>query len=141
MQRLGLHPKGLPEFFASEPASVRNGGFARMYLLKPAIFVVLSLFWISTAFVSLGPGWDPGMGLMREGGVEGVTAALIVVAGALSDCVTDQPLRPLCGHRYLLHLCDHRDHTCAAPLGGSFRADAENLADYSGACCSLSRSR
>jgi uncharacterized protein YbjT (DUF2867 family) len=85
MQRLELQPKGLPEFFASEPASVQERWFARMYLLKPALFVVLSLFWISTAFVSLGPGWDYGMGLMREGGVEGGSAALTVVAGALSD--------------------------------------------------------
>ncbi|WP_050385528.1 SDR family oxidoreductase [Bradyrhizobium pachyrhizi] len=87
MQRLGLHPKGLPEFFASEPASVQERWFARMYLLKPAIFIVLSLFWISTALVSLGPGWGYGMGLMGEGGVEGVSAALTVVAGALSDLV------------------------------------------------------
>lgn len=85
MKRLGLHPKGLPEFFASEPASVQERWFARMYLLKPAIFVVLSLFWISTAFVSLGPGWGYGVGLMREGGVEGMSAALTVVAGALAD--------------------------------------------------------
>jgi hypothetical protein len=85
MQRLGLHPKSLPEFFASEPASVQERWFARMYLLKPAIFVLLSLFWISTAFVSLGPGWDYGAGLMREGGVEGASAALTVVAGALAD--------------------------------------------------------
>jgi uncharacterized protein YbjT (DUF2867 family) len=85
LRRLGLHPKGLPEFFASEPASVQERWFARMYFLKPAIFVVLSLFWISTAFISLGPGWGYGVGLMGEGGVEGVSAALTVVAGALSD--------------------------------------------------------
>ncbi|WP_092258796.1 SDR family oxidoreductase [Bradyrhizobium sp. Rc3b] len=85
MRRLGLHPKGLPEFFASEPASVQERWFARMYLLKPAIFIVLSLFWISTAFVSLGPGWGYGLGLMGEGGVEGTSAALTVIAGALSD--------------------------------------------------------
>jgi len=86
-RRLGLRPKGLPEFFASEPASVQERWFARMYLLKSAIFVVLSLFWISTAYVSLGPGWDYGVGLMREGGVEGSGAALTVVAGALADLV------------------------------------------------------
>jgi hypothetical protein len=85
MERLGLHPKGLAELFASEPASVQERWFARMYLVKPVIFVVLSLFWISTAFVSLGPGWDYGVGLMREGGVEGASAAFTVVAGALSD--------------------------------------------------------
>jgi uncharacterized protein YbjT (DUF2867 family) len=87
MQRLGLHPKSLPEFFAAEPASVQERWFAGMYLIKPAIFVVLSLFWISTAFVSLGPGWSYGIGLMGEGGVEGTAAALTVVAGALADLV------------------------------------------------------
>jgi uncharacterized protein YbjT (DUF2867 family) len=87
MQRLGLHPKSLPEFFASEPASVEERWFARMYLLKPLVFGVLCLFWLSTAFVSLGPGWGYGIGLMREGGVEGTAAILTVVAGALSDLV------------------------------------------------------
>jgi uncharacterized protein YbjT (DUF2867 family) len=85
MQRLGLPSKGLPEFFAAEPASVQERWFARMYLLKPVLFVVLCLFWVSTAFVSLGPGWDYGVGLMREGGVEGASAALTVIAGALAD--------------------------------------------------------
>jgi uncharacterized protein YbjT (DUF2867 family) len=85
MPRLGLHPKNLSEFLASEPASVQERWFAGMYLLKPAIFVVVSLFWMSTAFVSLGPGWGYGIGLMREGGVEGSSATLTVIAGALSD--------------------------------------------------------
>jgi uncharacterized protein YbjT (DUF2867 family) len=85
MQQLGLQPLGLPELFASEPASVQERWFARMYLLKPATYIVLCLFWISTAYVSLGPGWDYGIGIMREGGVEGTTAALTVVAGALAD--------------------------------------------------------
>ena len=39
----------------------------------------------STAFVSLGPGWGYGIGLMGEGGVEGTAAALTVIAGALAD--------------------------------------------------------
>jgi DoxX-like family len=64
---------------------VQERWFARMYLLKPAVFVVVSLFWISTAYVSLGPGWDHGMALMREGGVQGTSAALTVIAGALAD--------------------------------------------------------
>jgi uncharacterized protein YbjT (DUF2867 family) len=85
MRRINVHSKSLPEFFASEPASVQERWFARMYLLKPLIYVIMCLFWISTAIVSLGPGWDYGIGLMREGGVEGTTAALTVVAGALAD--------------------------------------------------------
>jgi hypothetical protein len=85
MQGIGIHPKSLPEFFASEPASVQERWFARMYWLKPLLFVVLCWFWLTTAFVSLGPGWDYGIGLMREGGVEGTSATLTVVAGALAD--------------------------------------------------------
>jgi hypothetical protein len=85
MERFQLQPKSLSAFFAAAPASVQERWFARLYLLKPVAFIVLCLFWISTAFVSLGPGWDYGIGLMREGGVEGSTAALTVIAGALAD--------------------------------------------------------
>jgi hypothetical protein len=85
MTRLGLHPKGLENFLAAEPASVQERWFARLYLLKAITFIVISLFWISTAFVSLGPGWGYGIGLMQEGGVEGTAAALTVIAGALAD--------------------------------------------------------
>jgi uncharacterized protein YbjT (DUF2867 family) len=85
MERLNVRPKSLRDFFAAEPASVQERWFARMYLLKPITFIVLCLFWVSTALVSLGPGWGYGIGLMREGGVEGTTAALTVIAGALAD--------------------------------------------------------
>jgi hypothetical protein len=87
LKQLGLNPNSLSDFFAAEPASVQERWFARMYLLKAVIFTVLSVFWISTAFVSLGPGWDYGTGLMREGGVEGTAAALTVIAGALADLI------------------------------------------------------
>jgi uncharacterized protein YbjT (DUF2867 family) len=85
MERLGLHPKGLTAFFAAEPASVQERWFARMYLVKAITLIVVSLFWVSTAFVSLGPGWNYGIGLMREGGVEGTAAVITVIAGALAD--------------------------------------------------------
>jgi uncharacterized protein YbjT (DUF2867 family) len=85
LKRYNLDPKTLAEFFAAEPASVQERWFARMYFLKPAVYVVLSLFWVSTAFVSLGPGWNYGVDLLREGGTEGTVAALTIVAGALAD--------------------------------------------------------
>jgi hypothetical protein len=85
MERLQLQPKSLTAFFTGEPASVQERWFARMYLLKAITFIILSLFWLSTAFVSLGPGWEYGVGLMREGGVEGTAAGVTVFAGALAD--------------------------------------------------------
>jgi uncharacterized protein YbjT (DUF2867 family) len=85
LKRLGLHPKSLPDFFAAEPASVQERWFAGLYLLKPIVIAVISVFWISTAVVSLGPGWEHGIDLMREGSVVGTAAALTVIAGALAD--------------------------------------------------------
>jgi uncharacterized protein YbjT (DUF2867 family) len=85
LKRYTLHPKSLAEFFSAEPPSVQERWFARMYFLKPAVYVVLSVFWISTAFVSLGPGWNYGIDLMREGGTKETVAALTVIAGAVAD--------------------------------------------------------
>ena len=39
---------------ASEPASVQERWFARLYALKPLIFGVFGLFWIVTGIISLG---------------------------------------------------------------------------------------
>ena len=81
----GITPTGLTTALAAEPATVQEKWFARLYLLKPAAFAVFSLFWITTAVMSLGPGWDIGVALMEEGGVSGLSAKLTVVAGALAD--------------------------------------------------------
>jgi uncharacterized protein YbjT (DUF2867 family) len=81
----GIVPHSLEASLASEPATVQEKWFARLYLLKPVVFVVFSAFWIATAFMSLGPGWDIGIGLMHEGGVYGLAAPLTVIAGALAD--------------------------------------------------------
>jgi hypothetical protein len=56
-----------------------------MYLLKPLIFGVFGAFWLATGIISLTIGWDYGMGLLREGGLEGDFAALTIVAGAVAD--------------------------------------------------------
>jgi uncharacterized protein YbjT (DUF2867 family) len=82
---LGLSPRDLEVALTVEPASVQERWFAQLYFIKPLLFVVVVLFWISTGLVSLGPGWDHGMELMREGGVGERIGALAVVSGALAD--------------------------------------------------------
>jgi uncharacterized protein YbjT (DUF2867 family) len=81
----GIAPRSLEAALLAEPAGVQEKWFARLYLLKPLVFGVFSLFWIGTAFMALGPGWGIGLGLMEEGGVTGTQAALVVIAGALAD--------------------------------------------------------
>jgi hypothetical protein len=81
----GIRPRDIAETLAREPASVQERWFANLYLLKPLIFAVFGLFWIVTGLISLGPGWDIGMGLMREGGVNETIGRLAVLSGALAD--------------------------------------------------------
>jgi len=66
---------------------VQERWFVRLYTLKPLVFGVFGLFWIVTGIISLGPGWDIGMSLLQEGGLEGNFAAPTVIAGALADIV------------------------------------------------------
>lgn len=55
-----------------------------LWLLRPFVLAVLTLFWIGTGVVSLGPGWGRGLALLAGTAAEGI-APLVVVAGALAD--------------------------------------------------------
>jgi hypothetical protein len=68
----GILPHDIEAALASEPASVQERWFVRLYAL---VFGVFCLFWIVTGIISLGPGWDIGMSLLQEGGLEGNFAA------------------------------------------------------------------
>jgi uncharacterized protein YbjT (DUF2867 family) len=61
----GIEPIGLAAALAAEPASVQERWFARMYLLKPLAIGIFALFWLMTAFVSLGPGYTIAVQVMR----------------------------------------------------------------------------
>ena len=87
MRLTGMVPRSLRTALAADPASVQERWFARLYVLKPLVFGILAIFWIETAFISIGPGYDVGMGLMREGGIEGPLAVAAVVGGGLLDLV------------------------------------------------------
>jgi uncharacterized protein YbjT (DUF2867 family) len=82
----GIAPRPLERALSGEGASVQERWFARLYFLKPLIFVILCAFWILTGLISLGPGFDIGRGLMEQGGA-GPLAGPSVVAGALADIV------------------------------------------------------
>jgi uncharacterized protein YbjT (DUF2867 family) len=82
---LGFHPRDIEQVLAAEPAGVQERWFAGLYIVKPVLFAVLSLFWLGTGLISLGPGWQQGMDLMREGGIGETPGALTVIAGSLAD--------------------------------------------------------
>lgn len=55
--------------------------------LQPLVLLVLVLIWLGTAVVCLGPGFDWGLRIMAEAGIEGLPARLAVIGGALLDGV------------------------------------------------------
>ncbi len=81
----GIRPKDLEDVLAAEPASVQERWFARLYFLKPVVFATLSLFWIATGIVSLGPGWSRGVALLAHAELSGPLAGLLIIAGGVAD--------------------------------------------------------
>jgi uncharacterized protein YbjT (DUF2867 family) len=82
----GIRPLRLGAALALQPASVQEKWFAKLYFLKPVMFVVLPLFWIATGIISLTVGYELGIDLMRVAGA-GVLSGPAVVAGAIFDMV------------------------------------------------------
>ncbi|PII39138.1 nucleoside-diphosphate sugar epimerase [Sinorhizobium meliloti CCBAU 01290] len=108
VEKTGIEPMALADALARTPVSVQERWFAKLYLLKPVIFVVLPLFWITTGVISLTSGYEIGVDLMERGGA-GVLAGPSVIAGALADILIGmaiafaaQAARPLWRGRPLL---------------------------------------
>src|SRR5205823_9534566 len=68
VQLTGIQPRDLQTALLAEPASVQERWFARLYLLKPLVFALFSVFWIASGAVSLGPGFETGVQLMQTAG-------------------------------------------------------------------------
>ncbi len=83
-QRLtGIAPRTLGAALAAEPASVQERWFARLYFLKPVMLAALSLYWIVTGLMTLGPGWEEGVDLIERARL--AAAAPLAAAGAIAD--------------------------------------------------------
>lgn len=80
----GIVPTSLRAALAANPASVQERWFAGLYLAKPLVFGVLSLFWIATGLISLGPAWSSGVALLQAAGA-GALSAPLAAAGAAAD--------------------------------------------------------
>ncbi|WEX09580.1 SDR family oxidoreductase [Chelativorans sp. AA-79] len=80
----GIAPSSLSSALVREPASVQDRWFAKLYFLKPIIFLILPLFWIGTGIISLTAGYQQGIELMTRAGAASL-ASPGVVAGAITD--------------------------------------------------------
>ena len=80
----GIEPQVLGEALSANPASVQERWFARLFLLKPLAIGIFATFWLVTGLVSLGPGWDRAVEMMRATAA-GRWAEPAVAGGALLD--------------------------------------------------------
>ncbi|MFG1301559.1 SDR family oxidoreductase [Xanthobacter sp. V3C-3] len=80
----GIALQSLTAALSAEPAGVQERWFAVLYLLKPVVLATLSLFWIATGLISLGPAASAGETLLQEAGT-GALALPLALAGALAD--------------------------------------------------------
>jgi uncharacterized protein YbjT (DUF2867 family) len=80
----GIEPTPLSAALAAEPASVQERWFARLYLLKPLAIGVFASFWLMTGLVSLGPGYDRAVAIMRSTDAAAL-AEISTIAGGIAD--------------------------------------------------------
>ena len=81
----GIAPRSLAQALAAEPAAAQERWFSRLYLLKPLMFAILSLFWVFSGLISLGPGWDYCLALARQVGIGDVPAPFLILGAAVVD--------------------------------------------------------
>ncbi|MDR6955803.1 uncharacterized protein YbjT (DUF2867 family) [Ancylobacter sp. 3268] len=77
-------PRSIAVMLNARPASVQEGWFAGLYLLKPLVLVSLAIFWVGSGLASLGPGYESGIAMLQQGGA-GAIAPLSVIGGGLAD--------------------------------------------------------
>ena len=81
---LGVRPQSLSAWLTANPATVQDVWHARLWGVRPIAIITLSLFWLVTGLISLGPGWGGAVAILHEGGY-GAMAPAIAGGGALLD--------------------------------------------------------
>lgn len=82
--RLGVRARDPATVLERTPASVQDLWHARLWFVRPISILALGLFWLLTGLVTLGPGWERAVEILREGGY-GRWAGPVAALGALFD--------------------------------------------------------
>ncbi|MBZ9671020.1 SDR family oxidoreductase [Mesorhizobium sp. ES1-3] len=94
------HPlQPLEATLSAMPARVQERWFARLWLLKPVVFAVLSMFWLASGVIGLAR-QDAAAGILVSHGLPPTLALGIVLAGGVADIVVGAAvlLRSLARH-------------------------------------------
>lgn len=84
----GITPLTLAQMVNRRSATVQDKWFARLFLLKPVIFVSLVLFWIVSGFIALFISYDAAAGILSAHQFPPASVAPITVGTSLMDMAT-----------------------------------------------------
>lgn len=94
----GIAPRSLAESLAARPAAVQDLWHARLFLLKPVIFVMLATIWIASGLIALGPGREAALALLGAAGFGGASLGLLWLTAGLDLAIGIAiAFRPLAG--------------------------------------------
>lgn len=83
-QLAGVEPRSLSAWLTSAPATVQDRWHARLYFVRPLAILTLGAFWIGTGLITLGPGHDAAVEVLRQAGY-GAASPVVAGGGALMD--------------------------------------------------------
>ncbi len=88
MAATGIEPRSLDRILAERPATVENRWFARLYLMKALIAVVLAIFWCVSGLIAITVAYKDALDMMTRFGFPGGQSHAFVIVSSLTDiCV------------------------------------------------------
>lgn len=84
----GIAPQTLAQMINRRSATIQDKWFARLFLLKPVIFVSLVLFWIASGFIALFISYDAAAGILTAHNFPPALVAPVTVGTSLMDMAT-----------------------------------------------------
>jgi len=81
----GLEPATLEQALAALAPTVQERWFGRLYFAKPMVVAALSLFWLTSGCVALGPGFVGATAALAASGTPAWLAGPLTLATALAD--------------------------------------------------------
>ncbi|MEE9589604.1 MAG: NAD(P)H-binding protein [Hyphomicrobiaceae bacterium] len=81
----GIRPLSFQDWLQRSPSTVQDRWHARLYFLKPVVIAALSLVWIFSGLVALGPGFGAAVEQLRHAGFGPGTAQNLTVVTGLID--------------------------------------------------------
>jgi uncharacterized protein YbjT (DUF2867 family) len=83
----GIAPLPLDLALAALPATVQERWFSRLYLAKALVLICLSLFWIASGLVAIGPGYARAVEILVTSGFSVAFAGGLTWATSIADVI------------------------------------------------------